>query len=85
MLNSVTLMGITGPRISKDARTIIVKRAYNEDMLTPLSDSIAVILWSRNQSAPFYRCDDGERIGIKGRLEVQDGQLVVIAEQVYAI
>ncbi|HKM02395.1 MAG TPA: hypothetical protein VJZ31_00480 [Bacilli bacterium] len=82
MLSVVTIIGVVGPKTDSVKRTVEVRRAYNEDKLTPTSDSFDVVLWSRNLGAPFYRIEAGNHIAIKGRLEICDGRIVVIAEQV---
>lgn len=82
MLSVVTVLGRTGPKSDDETRIIEVRRAYNEDKRTPTVDMIKVVLWSRNKSAPFYRVEAGNLVALKGRLEVVNGELIVVAEQV---
>ncbi|HKL83920.1 MAG TPA: hypothetical protein VJZ48_00370 [Bacilli bacterium] len=82
MLSVVTLIGLTGPKTEDEIRTVEVTRAYCEDMHKPHVDTIAVILWSRDRSSPFYSVPAGNLVTIKGRLEVINCHLYVIAEQV---
>lgn len=82
MLSVVTLVGVTGPKTEDIIRNVEVTRAYCEDMHKPLVDQIAVILWSRDKSSPFYSVPAGNLVTIKGRIETLNSQLVVIAEQI---
>lgn len=82
MLNSFDLVGELGPITDSLEREVAVKRPYQEDSNTPIYDVFKVTHWSRNKSTPFYRVEPKHMVAIKGRIEVIDGKMVVIAEQV---
>lgn len=82
MLTAVYLIGKLGPKADSLVRTVKVLRPYKEDMKNPTIDDINVMYWSENTGAVFYRGEENQLVSLKGRLEVRNHELLVIAEQV---
>jgi hypothetical protein len=51
-------------------------------MKNPTVDNVDVMYWSENTGAVFYRGEENQLISLKGRLEVRNNKLLVIAEQI---
>lgn len=82
MLTAVYLIGRLGPKSDNLIRSIRVQRPYKEDMKNPTIDNIDVMYWSENTGAVFYRGEENQLVSLKGRLEVRNAKLLVIAEQI---
>ena len=76
---------VSGGTLTKDEASEIrieVERSYRDNQGQPLSDLFKVILWRGISDITAEKYPVGSIIGIKGRLESEDGKYVIIAERV---
>lgn len=89
MLNQLVIVGkITNKPIlekenekSKSEIKLAVSRTYKNNEGIYEKDFIPVILYKSMAENIVEYCDEGDLIGIKGRLETQNEKLVVIADR----
>lgn len=82
MLSAVFIIGKLGPMTKTNIRMVQVKRAYREDEKDVIYDDLKVTHWSCNTSNPFYRVRESHLVTIKGRLQMIDDEILVVAEQI---
>ena len=90
MLNQIVLIGRLTENVNvetedgkqKSIITLAVKRNFeNEDGVCE-TDFINCILWNGIASSTAEYCKKGDLIGIKGRVQEEDGKMEIIAERV---
>ena len=90
MINQVVIVGrlsslptnFTKDPLKYSEIRIEVERSYRDNQGQPLSDLFNVILWRGISDITAEKYPVGSIIGIKGRLESEDGKYVIIAERV---
>lgn len=90
MLNQLVIIGrvTENPELIKGEEkdicniTIAIPRNYKNTNGEFETDFIPVILWQSLADNVSQYCHKGDLVGIKGRIEVMDEKLVVIAEKV---
>ena len=90
MLNQIVLVGrlVENPKVEKEdgkeksVITLAVQRSYkNEDGIYE-TDFINCVLWNGIASNTEEYCNKGDVIGVKGRVQGNDGKIEIIAEKV---
>lgn len=90
MLNQIVLVGrlVKTPEIEKEdgkeksVITLAVQRSYKNEDGVYETDFINCVLWNGIASNTAEYCNKGDLIGVKGRVQGNDGKIEIIAEKV---
>ena len=86
MLNNLMLVGrLTADPVIKDkvlSVVVAVNRQFKNEEGIYETDLIPVILWNGVAEQVSEYCKKGDLIGIRGRIEENDGNIEIIAEKV---
>ena len=84
MLNSVMLVGRLIEDVNEGDKgfAIAVPRSFKNNDGEYDKDIIPVKIWEGITNHMANYCKSGDMVGIKGRIEVQDEKVVVVAEKI---
>ena len=90
MLNQIVLVGrlVENPKVEKEdgkeksVITLAVQRSYKNEDDVYETDFINCVLWNGIASNTAEYCNKGDLIGVKGRVQGNDGKIEIIAEKV---
>ena len=90
MLNQIVLVGrlVENPKVEKEDEkeksviTLAVQRNYKNEDGVYETDFINCVLWNGIASNTAEWCKKGDLIGVKGRVQGNDGKIEIIAEKV---
>ena len=90
MLNQTVIVGrlVENPEIIKEDEknvcniTVAVSRPFKNDNGEFDTDFIPVVMWNGIADNMAEYCHKGDLIGVKGRLEMRDSQLLLVAEKI---
>ena len=89
MLNQIVLVGrlVSDPEINETENkvcniTLAVPRSYKNMNGEYETDFIPVTLWQGIAEQTTNYCKKGDLVGVKGRLQVREGKVEVVAEKV---
>lgn len=90
MLNQIVLVGrlVENPKVEKEdgkeksVITLAVQRSYKNEDDVYETDFINCVLWNGIASNTAEYCNKGDLIGVKGRVQGNDGKIEIIAKKV---
>ena len=90
MLNQIVLVGrlVEAPKVEKEdgkeksVITLAVQRSYKNKDDVYETDFINCVLWNGIASNTAEYCNKGDLIGVKGRVQGNDGKMEILAEKV---
>ena len=93
MFNQIALVGVLKSlptAFSKDGHKyshidVEVERSYRDSNSQPIYDTFTIYLWRGISDVITERYPVGTTVGIKGRLEKEDGRCIIMAERVSII
>lgn len=84
MVNSIMLVGKLGKKIEKgdnEFLLVIPRIEKNEEGIYE-KDIIPIICWEGISERMVEYCGEGDTIGVRGRVEIREGNVVLIAEKI---
>lgn len=90
MLNQTVIIGrlVSNPEITQvEERSlcniqIAVPRSYKNDNGEYETDFVPVMVWDGIATNLNEYCHKGDLVGVKGRIEMKDNQIIIIAEKI---